>query len=258
MIARGFKSVIWVGAVGSAALGCYMVSLRVATERAQLASVERQIMMAQRDIRTLKTELGTRGRLSQLEEWNAEVLALSAPTTAQFLQNEVTLARFEQKAPSVGEAAASVHMASAEAPAAAQPSTQSPTPPMVRAVAPAPQQVQPSLVHRASYTPAPARQAAAPTVQVKIKTEVAAAPVKPKPATVTASAATAAKPKPKPALAVTASAPKPKPPVATASAAPAKPKAKAGTGRLDKLAAELGAKPARAEKRASQDASGGN
>ncbi|MDB5691980.1 MAG: hypothetical protein JWO81_1043, partial [Alphaproteobacteria bacterium] len=33
MIARGFKSVLWVGAVGSAALGCYMVSLRVATER---------------------------------------------------------------------------------------------------------------------------------------------------------------------------------------------------------------------------------
>ena len=33
MIARGFKSVIWVATVGSAALGCYMVSLRVATER---------------------------------------------------------------------------------------------------------------------------------------------------------------------------------------------------------------------------------
>ena len=253
MIVRGFKSVIWVGAVGSAALGCYMVSLRVATERAQLASVERAIMTAQRDIRTLKTELGTRGRLSQLEEWNAEVLALSAPTTAQDLQNEVTLARFEQRAPSVGDATASVQMASVEAPAASAP------PPMVRAVAPAPAPVQPSLVHRASYTPAPARQAAAPTVQIRIKTQTAtAAPAKPK-APVATAAATTPRAKAPVATAAAVAKPKPKAPVATASAAPAKAKAKAaGTGRLDKLAAELGAKPARAPKRPTQDASGGN
>ena len=39
MIARGFKSVIWVATVGGAALSCYMVSLRVATERNELAKV---------------------------------------------------------------------------------------------------------------------------------------------------------------------------------------------------------------------------
>ena len=39
MIGRGFKSVGWVAAVGGAALGCYMLSLQVASERADLARV---------------------------------------------------------------------------------------------------------------------------------------------------------------------------------------------------------------------------
>ena len=94
MIAQGFKPVGWVGAVAGAALGCYMLSLNVASERAELAKIERQIVAAKQEIRTLQTELGTRGRMQQLEHWNAEVLALSAPTASQFLDNPVTLARF--------------------------------------------------------------------------------------------------------------------------------------------------------------------
>jgi hypothetical protein len=93
MIGRSFKSVLWVATVGGAALGCYMVSLKVATERADLVKVERQIVSAQRDIRSLQTELGTRGRLAQLEDWNANVLALSAPAANQFLPDHLTLAR---------------------------------------------------------------------------------------------------------------------------------------------------------------------
>ena len=93
MIARGFKPVVWVAAVGGAALGCYMLSLQVAAERAELAKVERQIVAAKREIRSLQTELGTRGRLPQLEQWNADVLALSAPALGQFLKDEFTLAR---------------------------------------------------------------------------------------------------------------------------------------------------------------------
>ena len=150
MIVRGFKSVIWVATVGGAALSCYMVSLQVATERADLTRVERQIIAAKRDIRSLQTELGTRGRLSQLEQWNAEVLALSAPSSAQFLQDEVKLARFEKKDPSFEERSAEVRMAALstgdELPAvAAQPR-------VVRAVAP---NAAPGLpaVHQASYTP---------------------------------------------------------------------------------------------------------
>ena len=111
MIARSFKSVLWVATVGGAALGCYMVSLKVATERADLAKVERQIVSAHRDIRTLETELGTRGRLAQLEDWNANVLALSAPAANQFLPDHLTLARLQQQDPTVQERSANVRMA---------------------------------------------------------------------------------------------------------------------------------------------------
>ena len=95
MIARGFKPVAWVAAIGTAALGCYMLSLQVAAERAELAGVERRIVATQQQIRTLQTVLGTRGRLQQLEQWNAEVLALSAPVSGQFLESTVSLARFD-------------------------------------------------------------------------------------------------------------------------------------------------------------------
>ena len=112
MMPHGFKPVGWVAAVGSAALGCYMLSLNVASERAELRKIEHRIMVARSDIRTLQTELGTRGRLQQLEHWNAEVLALSAPTSHQFVQNELMLARFETREKSIDDQA-KVQMASA-------------------------------------------------------------------------------------------------------------------------------------------------
>lgn len=117
MMARGFKPVGWVAAVAGAALGCYMLSLNVASERAELAKLERRIIAAKQDIRSLQTELGTRGRMQQLEHWNANVLALSAPTSGQFLENEVTLAKFDVRAPSL-EDKAKVRLASADAPKA--------------------------------------------------------------------------------------------------------------------------------------------
>lgn len=113
MIARGFKPVGWVAAVAGSALGCYMLSLNVASERAELAKVERQIIAAKQDIRSLQTELGTRGRLQQLEHWNADVLALSAPSATQFMPNAFKLASFSQPQESI-EDKAQVRMASAE------------------------------------------------------------------------------------------------------------------------------------------------
>ena len=112
MIARGFKPVGWVAAVAASALGCYMLSLNVASERAELADVERQIIAARQEIRSLQTELGTRGRLTQLEQWNAEVLALSAPNSRQFIESEFTLASFTQPPQKLDTA--KVRMASAE------------------------------------------------------------------------------------------------------------------------------------------------
>ncbi len=114
MIARGFKPVGWVAAVATAALGCYMLSLNVAAERAELAKVEQQIVLATREIRALQTELGTRGRLQQLEHWNADVLALSAPVSGQFLRDEFILASYSKPQKSL-EDQAKVRMASAEA-----------------------------------------------------------------------------------------------------------------------------------------------
>jgi hypothetical protein len=197
MIARGFKSVMWVAAV------------RVATERADLARVEREIVAAKRDIRSLQTELGTRGRLSQLEQWNADVLALSAPSSAQFVDNAFTLARLEQRGPTVEDRVADVHMASA----AAAPAAPQPAAPVIRTVAPAPAPVQPGLVHRASFAAAPA--AAAPSAPAKAQPKVQAAAARPVP---------------------------------TASRPEAKPKKEERAARIDpKLASEIGA-AARAEK----------
>jgi hypothetical protein len=129
MIARGFKPVAWVAAIGTAALACYMLSLQVAAERAELAAIEGRIVQTRQSIRSLQTELGTRGRLQQLEQWNADVLALSAPVANQFLESNVSLARFDTQQRRFGDQA-EVRIAAAEA-APVQPA---PTQPNVRLV----------------------------------------------------------------------------------------------------------------------------
>jgi hypothetical protein len=91
------------------------VSLRVASERAALEKVETRIVLAQRDVRLLQTEIGTRGRLAQLERWNVKVLALSAPSADQFLNGSFELARLTQPQHKV-EFEAPVVLASAPAP----------------------------------------------------------------------------------------------------------------------------------------------
>ena len=161
MSARGFKSVGWVAAVGGAALSCYMLSLRVATERNELARVERQIIAAKQEIRSLQTELGTRGRLSQLENWNADVLALAAPVSGQFLEDEFTLARFDQREPDFAERSA-VRLASADANVPAAAVKAAPAAPAVEAPEnAAPQAVAPPV--RMASAPAPAEMAATQT-----------------------------------------------------------------------------------------------
>lgn len=92
MIATRFKTVGWVACVATAALGCYLVSLRVASERNDLIRTERALLAAREDIRGLQTELNTRSRLVQLERWNADVLALTAPKARQYLTGEMQLA----------------------------------------------------------------------------------------------------------------------------------------------------------------------
>ena len=99
MSAHGFKSLFMAASVAGAALGCYLVSLNVASERAKLERVEGKIVLAQREIRLLQTEIGTRGRLAQLERWNAGFIRLSAPTADQFLEGGFQLASMVRPAP---------------------------------------------------------------------------------------------------------------------------------------------------------------
>jgi len=114
-VARSFRSVFMVATCAGAALTCYLVSLNVASERAALEEVETKIVLAQRDIRLLQTEIGTRGRLAQLERWNVKVLALSAPSADQFLDGGFQLARLGRPEPKLN-VEAPVVLASAPAP----------------------------------------------------------------------------------------------------------------------------------------------
>ena len=162
MSARSFKSVGWVAGVGAAAIGCYMLSLQVAAERAELAGVERRIVAARQAIRSLETELGTRGRLQQLEQWNAEVLALSAPAAGQFVDNEAVLARLETRDPGL-DRGAEVQMAAAEtAPAQAALPAARPAVAVAAASVPAERRPAPTLVRRASLDTKDAPLAAPP------------------------------------------------------------------------------------------------
>jgi hypothetical protein len=211
MIARSFKPVGWVAAVGVAALGCYMLSLRVAAERADLTRLDQRIVSAAQQIRSLQTELGTRGRMQQLEQWNDEVLALSAPVSGQFVGGNASLARFDIRQPQLADQTAEVRLASAET----QPAT--PAAPVAvqaaaaqHAVAPPAAAPQP-LVRRASLTvtppaaaplPAPARIAAAETPARPAALRTPPAPERKRPApapTRTASADEHARPAAQPA-----------------------------------------------------------
>jgi hypothetical protein len=141
MSVRSFHSVFMATAVAGAALGCYLVSLRVASERAALEDVEAQIVRTQVDIRLLQTEVGTRSRLAQLERWNLRALSLSAPSASQILGDKFQLARLVRPEPKL-DVQAPVVLASAPAPEPVQPLAQESDPD----VAPARQ-----LLHEASF-----------------------------------------------------------------------------------------------------------
>ena len=95
MIMSRFRSMGLAAGAAASVLSCYMVSLRVARERGEVERIQQQIVDARSDIRDLKTELGTRGRMRQLERWNNDVLALSAPGAAQYLNGVVQLASYQ-------------------------------------------------------------------------------------------------------------------------------------------------------------------
>jgi len=145
MSARSFGSLFMVASCAGAALGCYLVSLRVASERAALEGVEARIVATQGDLRLLQTEIGTRGRLSQLERWNAGAFALSAPAATQFVPNSFELAKLTRPVPEP-DFHAPIVLASAPAPAPKPQLGQPETDDAGRPTAVAP----PALLHEAS------------------------------------------------------------------------------------------------------------
>jgi len=82
----------WFATCSAIVLGFYLVSLQVASERNKLDALNASIRAAERDVRALETEFDTRANLRQLERWNGDVLALSAPTAGQFVPDEARLA----------------------------------------------------------------------------------------------------------------------------------------------------------------------
>ncbi len=178
MIGRGFKSMVWVATIGVAALVCYMFSLRVAEERAGLAQLESQIRRTEQSIQTLKTELGTRSRVHQLQHWASADFGFASPTANQFLKDEITLASLDMP-PAAPALESPVQMAAA-APEVSKP---------VQAVAPAPAPSRPAV--RQASTPAAADRMLLRRASV---VEAPTATARPKPAKPAAARAPAARP----------------------------------------------------------------
>lgn len=183
MSLKSFKSVGWVAGIAATALGCYMVNLQVAAERSNLEEVENRIVLAQRDIRLLQTEIGTRGRLAQLEQWNVKVLALSAPKANQFLEGSFQLATLAAPHKTM-DPGAPVVLASAKAPEHVAPVVDddgpvsdaqgAPTPAPTTAVAPAPRPSSPSeMMHVAGLR----RDLGEPTAAAPVKQKAVEKPV---------------------------------------------------------------------------------
>lgn len=95
-IASRFRAIVLTTGVIASALAFYSVSLHVSTERSAVERLRRGNARLVGDIRQLRSELGTRARLPQLERWNASVLALAAPKAGQYLDGAVELAAFSQ------------------------------------------------------------------------------------------------------------------------------------------------------------------
>lgn len=166
MIGTRFRSMTLVAGATASALAFYMVTLRVSSERSAVNRLERRIAVNMADIRNLQSELGTRSRLPQLERWNSEVLALSAPKSNQYLNGEIELATFldarkpamqaevrqavlvEPKAPAASAPIQTVAYTPAASPAASAAVNAKPDVRFAVASEPAPQR---PLLHQASY-----------------------------------------------------------------------------------------------------------
>ncbi|KFG91620.1 Membrane protein involved in colicin uptake [Sphingobium herbicidovorans NBRC 16415] len=134
---KRLQSLIWILLVALGALGAYLVSLKVATERNELMKVQAQIARARADIRYLETEFSARASMRQLERWNQHDFMYATPTTQQYLGGERALANLDGIQPNGPDYVAPPVMVAmvetpADLPSAPQPAPASPAATQIR------------------------------------------------------------------------------------------------------------------------------
>ncbi|WP_298089498.1 hypothetical protein [uncultured Sphingomonas sp.] len=182
------KGLGWFGSCVAVVLGFYLVSLQVAAERKKLDDVNARIRNAERDIRALETEFDTRANLVQLEKWNGDTLALTAPVAGQFVADEVALASLDVTR---GQPGGAIQTAALLVPSL-------PAPPAITPAAPATVTVQPAAAKPAARA-AIVQMASLPTPKPQVVRAAVAntiAPTKAREVAVVRSAAAVAKVRP--------------------------------------------------------------
>jgi len=134
---KRLQSLIWILLVALGALGAYLVSLKVATERNELMKVQAQIASARADIRYLETEFSARASMRQLERWNQDDFMYATPIAQQYLGGERALANLDGIQPNGPDYVAPPVMVAmvetpADLPSAAQPAPASPAATQIR------------------------------------------------------------------------------------------------------------------------------
>ena len=84
----------WFAALAICAMLYVTLHLKVHAVRSDVIRAERQIVALEQQKLLLETEFQTRSNQLQLEEWNRVDFGYTAPSAAQFLENERQLARF--------------------------------------------------------------------------------------------------------------------------------------------------------------------
>lgn len=88
------RRVGWLAALAICGMLYVALHLNVHAVRSEVVRAERQIIALEQQKLLLETEFQTRSNQLQLEEWNRVDFGYTAPSAAQFLENERQLARF--------------------------------------------------------------------------------------------------------------------------------------------------------------------
>jgi len=84
----------WIAALASCAALYLMLHLKVHAVHSEVVRAERQIVALEQQKMLLETEFETRSNQLQLAAWNRVDFGYTAPSAAQFLENERQLASF--------------------------------------------------------------------------------------------------------------------------------------------------------------------